>query len=115
MNKEQLTKKYFWEQKRKEVVRVVLIIVGVLLFIYLIGIISLEINPEGIKMGTLEEPHDSTNVFVVGLFWFVILTALGMAFFVFGYIFYLMLKGWIDSNWEEAELRVEEEMENKKK
>ncbi|KKN65858.1 hypothetical protein LCGC14_0477940 [marine sediment metagenome] len=115
MNKQQLIEKYFWEQKRKEVITTVLIIVGILVLIYLIGIISLKIDPEGINIGSKEEPYNSTNVFAVGLFWFMILTVLSMVFFGFGWILYLIFEQWLETNWKKAELRVEEEMENKKK
>ena len=114
MNKEQLTEKYFWEQKRKEVITIVSILVGALILIYLIGIISLKINPEGLNVGSKEEPNYSTNVFAVGFFWSIILFVLGLILFMFGYMFRLMFKTWIEANWQKAKLRVEEAMAAKK-
>ena len=114
MNKQEqfieLRRKYFWEQKTKEIGFALLVILFALLLIFCIGSIFLEFNPEGINHGSPENPEYSTNVFLIGMVISMYLTVFGVIIYFLGWLIWQMIKGWIDSNLLEAEERARREL-----
>ena len=95
---DKLSKKYFWEQKTTEVSMFVLIAIGFLAAFYLLGSIMLMLDP------TIE------GLFLAGMMGLFFIVVCGAALFLFGLIFYAIIKEWIEDNEEKAERRAKDEL-----
>ena len=96
---DKLSKKYFWEQKTNEVAMILLIVLGLIVVIYLSGLIMLRLDP------TIEG-----GIFVAGLIGLFILVMGGALVFLVGFLIYMVLEGWIESNKREARRRAKDEL-----
>ncbi len=92
-----LTKKYFWEQKIKEIV------VGFVCLItpYFLGLATQQIF-------SLDKPLKDEPIVYWLLGFASIIGIFLCCFFIF--MVYMLIRYWIDSNWEKARERAEEEV-----
>ena len=100
---DKLKKKYFWEQKTTEVSMFVLIAIGFLAAFYLLGSIVLMLDP------TIE------GLFLAGMMGLFFIVVCGAALFLFGLIFYVIIKEWIENNEVKADERARKELGMKDK
>ena len=104
-----LSKKYFWEQKTTEVSIFVLIVLGLIASFYISSSIFLMVEPEGVSCPSIEWGY-CTGVFVTGFMgFFLCMFGLGMLFGI-GYGIYGIINGWIKSNKKKAEKRAKDEL-----
>jgi len=92
---ERLTKKYFWEQKIKEVV------IGFICLItpYFLGLAVRQIF-------SIPESADPVSYWLLGFLSLILLVSSGVCI----YMIYLFFMCWIDCNWEKAKERAEKEV-----
>lgn len=117
MNKKQkqledLKRKYFWQQKGKEIGLTAIFIFLFCLLIFILGTMYLSFNPEGMYAETKEDGTKGyyTNVWMVGLMCILILVILIFLLSIFSYILYVSIKDWINSNWEKADKRARRDL-----
>ena len=104
-----LSKKYFWEQKTNEVSIFVLIVLGFIAVLYISSSISLMIKPEGVSCPSIDGGY-CTGVFINGLMGLLLCVfGLGMLFGI-GYGIYGIINGWVESNKEKAEQRAKDKL-----
>ncbi|KKN65919.1 hypothetical protein LCGC14_0476220 [marine sediment metagenome] len=108
---ENLKRKYFWEQKTREVIFILIGILLVIFLIFMVGSVYLEFNPEGMNIGNDKNPSYITNIFAVGFFLSIFTLMIVGIFLAFFYLIYIIIiKSWIESNWERAEDRAKEDL-----
>ena len=96
----ELTKKYFWQQKLTEIGLFILIAIGVVVAIYISGLIVKMLDPELLGI----------NIFVCGVIGLLLFAFMGVMVFFIGGGIYVGIKEWIKSNKEKAEERARKEL-----
>jgi len=98
-----LSKKFFWNQKVKEIFLFILAVLGFIGMTYIIGLFALSLNffeSEGIQQ----------TPFSVGLYSMLILLMIFLLSYFMGGLIWLCLKAWIESNKEKAEEKAKREL-----
>ncbi len=96
-----LSNKYFWEQKATEICLFILIVLGVIAALYISGSIMNILFPSDFIYVPL------LVVGILGLAFFAMIVGF---IFLLGYLIYDEIKDWIKSNKEEAERKAKKEL-----
>ena len=103
-----LTRRYFWQQKTKEILIVVGIFIAITMSIYVLGNFILYLYPQGIALYdcSIVEKCYTTNIWLIGV--------VGLAAIIISLLILIVIgspiKMWIQSNWEEAEEKARGEL-----
>lgn len=94
----ELTWKYFWNQKLYELSKFLVVILGIIFVPYLVGLVfNFYLNGE------------ITNCFDIWIVGICVLTIIFITLALI-YIIFMLFINWIKSNWEEAEERAREDL-----
>lgn len=115
MNKKErineLTWKYFWQQKVREVSLFLLVVISIIFVPYFSGYFVGDNIDEmcGPYVG-IEQECSNFDMWIEGLA-YIFMIIVGMALvYIFGSLMYEVFKNWIESNWEKAKHKAEKEI-----